>query len=102
MGCWGHKEEGSSVVDVRAPLLEGPIRVDGRRAAVEEEDEEDNVSDDSDDTQMDRKLLWEKTEEAFVPRHAALSFLKSTARGARRYNEVRSRKGARGLDVVYC
>jgi hypothetical protein len=106
-GCWGHKEEGgSSVVDACEPLLEGRARIEHSRVVQVQEDDDDDDDDDnsevSDDAEMDRKLLWEETEEAYVPRQAALSFLKSTARGARRYNEVRNRKGARGLDVIYC
>lgn len=80
-GCWGHRE-GHIVGAVGEPLLDG-----------EYEESDDEAA------ETDRKLLCDERTESYVPRHAALSFLKTTT--IRRHGSVRSRKGARGMNVVY-
>lgn len=80
-GCWGHKEEGKYTMGAGEPLLDGEY---------EEEHEE---------AERDRKLLCDERVEAFVPRHAALSFLKTAT--ARPHGVVRSRKEIKGWGAVY-
>lgn len=78
-GCLGHREE-AEVYAVGEPLLYGG----------EEQEQED--------AEGDKKLMWEERTEVFVPRHAALVFLKRTTK--RRSASMRNRKGQRGTDAA--
>lgn len=63
-------------------------------------DKEEGESEDE-EAVADRKLLCEEeTTEVFLPRHAALSFLKTT-RAGRKGRGGRGQNGLRGWDVMY-